>query len=141
VEVALLILDDSVTEPTYATGGSVGFDISTAEAVEIDAGAVATVGTGLVIATPPGWSLLVSLRSSTPSKYGVIQPHGVGIVDQDYCGPQDEIRLQLMNVSGSSAVIPAGSRIAQGIFVRVAQAEWTRYEPAAESRGGFGSTN
>jgi dUTP pyrophosphatase len=142
VEVALLILDDSVTEPTYATDDSVGFDISTAETVEIDAGAVATVRTGLVIATPPGWSLFVSLRSSTPNKYGVIQPHGVGIVDQDYCGPQDEIHLQPMNVSGLSAVIPAGSRIAQGIFVRVTQTEWTRcYEPGAESRGGFGSTD
>lgn len=88
MEVALLILKDSVAEPTYATEGSVGFDIITAESVEIDAGAVATVGTGLVIATPPGWSLLVALRSSTPSRFGVIQPHGVGIVDQDYRGPQ-----------------------------------------------------
>ena len=141
MEVALLRLDDSVAEPTYATDGSVGFDISTAEPVEIDAGAMATVATGLVIATPHGWSLLVSLRSSTPSKYGVIQPHGVGIIDQDYRGPQDEIRLQLMNISSSSVVIPAGSRIAQGIFVRVARAEWTPYEAAADSRGGFGSTN
>jgi dUTP pyrophosphatase len=141
VEVALLILKDSVAEPTYATEGSVGFDIITAESVEIDAGAVATVGTGLVIATPPGWSLLVALRSSTPSRFGVIQPHGVGIVDQDYRGPQDEIRVQLMNVRDSRTMIPAGSRIAQGVFVRVAQAHWTRYEPPAESRGGFGSTN
>jgi dUTP pyrophosphatase len=141
MDVALLIVEDSVAEPTYATTGSVGFDISTAAPLEIDAGAVATVGTGLVIATPPGWSLLVSLRSSTPRRFGVIQPHGVGIIDQDYRGPQDEIRLQLMNVRDSRTTIPAGSRIAQGVFVRVEQAQWTRYEPPAENRGGFGSTN
>ena len=141
MEVPILRLEDSVAEPAYATEGSAGFDISTAAAVEIDAGALATVGTGLVIATPPGWSLLVSLRSSTPSRFGIIQPHGIGIIDQDYRGPRDEIRLQLMNVRDSRITIPAGSRIAQGVFVRVAQAQWTRYEPPAESRGGFGSTN
>jgi dUTP pyrophosphatase len=141
VEVGLHLVEDSVAEPTYATEGSVGFDISTAAEVEIDAGAVATVGTGLVIATPPGWTLLVLLRSSTPSRFGVIQPHGLGIIDHDYCGPEDEIRLQLMNLRGSKTKIPAGSRIAQGLFVRVAQAQWTSYEPRAESRGGFGSTN
>lgn len=141
MDVALLIVEDSVEEPTYATEGSVGFDISTAAAVEIDAGAIAAVGTGLVIATPPGWSLLVSLRSSTPGRFGVIQPHGIGIVDQDYRGSRDQIRLQLMNVRDSTTMIPAGSRIAQGVFVRVEQAHWTRYEPPSQSRGGFGSTN
>jgi len=25
--------------------------------------------------------------------------HGVGVVDSDYCGPQDEIKIQLMNVT------------------------------------------
>jgi dUTP pyrophosphatase len=141
MNVPLLMLDESIAKPTYATRGSVGFDISTVAPVEIDAGAVVAVGTGLVIATPPGWSLLVSLRSSTPTRFGVIQPHGVGIVDPDYRGPEDEIHLQLMNVRTSTTFIPAHTRIAQGIFVRVAQAEWTDHDPAGDSRGGFGSTN
>ncbi|HEY4428992.1 MAG TPA: hypothetical protein VGN08_12375 [Solirubrobacteraceae bacterium] len=140
MEVGLRIVEDSVAKPTYATGGSVGFDIGAAAPVEIEPGEVATVGTGLVIATPPGWALLVVLRSSTPRRFGVIQPHGVGVVDQDYRGSEDEIRLQLMNVRASRITIPADARIAQGIFVRVAQAQWAHYEPGAESRGGFGST-
>jgi dUTP pyrophosphatase len=140
VEVPILRLRDSVREPTYATPGSVGFDLCTTEAVDIDSGAIALVGTGLVLATPPGWALIVCLRSSTPRKFGVMQPHGIGVIDQDYCGHADELRLQLLNFTRETTHIPADSRIAQGLFVRAEQAHWVAHEPLGESRGGFGST-
>ena len=141
MDVPLLRLHDSTPEPAYATPGSVGFDVSTSEAADIEAGAIALVGTGLVIATPPGWCLLVCLRSSTPRKFGVLQPHAVGVIDEDYCGPQDELRLQLLNFTPAAVHIPAGSRIAQGVFVRAERAAWSAHAPAPESRGGFGSTD
>ena len=81
MDVPILRLHDRTPEPTYATAGSVGFDLSTSEPVDIEPGAIALVGTGLVVATPPGWCLLVSLRSSTPRKFGVLQPHAIGIID------------------------------------------------------------
>lgn len=140
VDVPLLRLRDSVRAPTYATPGSVGFDLSTAEAADIAPGAIALVGTGLVFATPPGWCLLVSLRSSTPRKYGVLQPHAIGIVDEDYRGPEDELRLQLLNFTAAPVHIPAASRIAQGVFVRTERATWSAHGPEHASRGGFGST-
>jgi dUTP pyrophosphatase len=140
MQVPLLRLSPATPAPAYATPGSVGFDVSTAEAADIEPGAIALVGTGLVIATPPGWCLLVSLRSSTPRKFGVLQPHAIGVVDQDYCGPEDELRLQLLNFTHAPAHIPAGSRIAQGVFVRTERAAWIEHDPARASRGGFGST-
>ncbi len=140
MDVPLLRLSPSTPTPSYATPGSVGFDIVTAEPVEIEPGAIALVGTGLVIATPPEWCLLVSLRSSTPRKFGVLQPHAIGVIDQDYCGPEDELRLQLLNFTPTPVHIPAGSRIAQGVFVRTARADWTAHDSARASRGGFGST-
>ncbi len=127
--------------PAYATPGSIGFDLRTAEEATIAPGAIALVGTGLVIATPPGWGLLVCLRSSTPQRFGVIQPHGVGMIDQDYRGSDDEIRLQLMNYTAAEITIPAGSRVAQGVFVPVQQATWEDWDPLDTSRGGFGSTS
>jgi len=140
MEVPILRLRESVREPTYATPGSVGFDLSTVEAADIEPGEIALVGTGLVLATPPGWALLVCLRSSTPKRFGVMQPHGIGVIDQDYRGAEDELRLQLLNFTGAAVHIPADSRIAQGVFVRAEQAAWTAHEPDGESRGGFGST-
>jgi len=140
MEVPILRLRESAREPAYATPGSVGFDLWTAEAVDIEPGAIALVGTGLVVATPPGWALLVCLRSSTPQRFGVMQPHGIGVIDQDYRGAEDELRLQLLNFTRAGTHIPAASRIAQGVFVRAEQALWTAHAPAGESRGGFGST-
>jgi dUTP pyrophosphatase len=141
VKVPLLRLRDAAREPTYATPGSVGFDLSTAEPADIAPGAIALVGTGLVVATPPGWCLLVSLRSSTPRKFGVLQPHAVGVIDQDYRGPEDELRLQLLNFTSAPIHIPAASRIAQGVFVRTERAVWSEHEHEHRSRGGFGSTD
>ncbi|HEY7952238.1 MAG TPA: hypothetical protein VID70_04570 [Solirubrobacteraceae bacterium] len=140
MEVPILRLHEYVAEPAYATPGSVGFDLSTAEAADIEPGEIALVGTGLVVATPPGWALLVCLRSSTPKRFGVMQPHGIGVIDQDYCGSEDELRLQLLNFTKDTVHIPAESRIAQGVFVRAEQAVWGAHSPAGESRGGFGST-
>jgi dUTP diphosphatase len=141
MDVPILRLHESVQEPAYATAGSVGFDLSTSEPADIDPGAIALVGTGLVFATPPGWALLVCLRSSTPRKFGVMQPHAVGIIDEDYRGPEDELRLQLLNFTPQSTHIPAGSRIAQGVFVRTERAAWSTHAPGECSRGGFGSTS
>ncbi len=140
MDVPLLRLHDVAREPVYATPGSVGFDVCTAEPARIAPGEIALVGTGLVFATPPEWCLLVCLRSSAPRKFGVLQPHGIGVIDQDYCGPKDELRLQLLNFTHSPVEIPAGSRIAQGVFVRTERARWSAHEPAPASRGGFGST-
>ncbi len=140
MDVPILRLHDSAHQPRYATAGSSGFDLCTAEPAEIAPGEIALVGTGLVLATPPGWCLLVCLRSSTPRKFGVIQPHAVGIIDEDYRGPADELRLQLLNFTQAPTHIPAGSRIAQGVFVRADRAEWSAHDPDEASRGGFGST-
>jgi dUTP pyrophosphatase len=140
MEVPFLRLRDGAHEPTYATPGSVGFDVWTAEAADIEPGSIALVGTGLVVATPPGWALLVCLRSSTPGRFGVMQPHGIGVIDQDYRGAEDELRLQLLNFTRETVHIPSGCRIAQGVFVRAEQAVWSEHAPDGASRGGFGST-
>lgn len=141
MEVPLLRLHQGTPLPSYATPGSVGFDLCTATPVDIAPGTIELVGTGVVVATPPGWCLLVCLRSSTPRKFGVLQPHGIGVIDEDYRGPEDELRLQLLNFTPSPVHIPTGSRIAQGLFVRVERAQWSTYEGQAHSRGGFGSTD
>ncbi len=140
MDVPIHLLHDGAQAPHYATPGSHGFDLCTAEAAEIAPGEIALVGTGLVVATPPGWCLLVCLRSSTPRKFGVLQPHAVGVIDEDYRGPADEVRLQLLNFTASPTTIPAGSRIAQGVFVRAGRAQWSVHDLEDHSRGGFGST-
>ena len=83
---------------------------------------------------------MVYPRSSTPRKKGLLIPHGAGIIDQDYCGENDEVLLQFYNFTKEDVTVEQGERIGQGTFVKIERAEWTDYEPKQDSRGGFGST-
>ncbi len=141
MQVAVHKLRRDVELPQFQTGGSVGFDLATAEDVIIAPDEIAMVPTGLVIETPPGYALIIASRSSTPRKFGLSPPHGIGIVDQDYSGPEDEIRILVRNFTAQSVSIPRGTRIAQGMFVRAEQAEFIDADLSKNNnRGGFGST-
>lgn len=127
--------------PQYETTGSVGFDFRAASEVTIEPGKLGLVPTGVVIETPPGFMLLLASRSSTPKKHGLSTPHGIGVIDQDYSGEDDQIFVQVYNFTDEPVTIAAGTRIAQGVFVKVDTAEWDEVEQMAnDNRGGFGST-
>ncbi len=141
MQVSIHKLRPEVELPQFHTPGSVGFDRAAAEDVIIAPGEIVMIPTGLVIATPPGFALIIASRSSAPRKFGISPPHGIGIVDQDYSGPEDEIRILVRNFTAQSVSIPKGTRIAQGMFVRAEQAEFVEDDLSDNaSRGGFGST-
>ena len=86
-------LNAAVGLPEPATAGAAGFDLAAAVDIEIPAHSIRLVGTGLVIAVPDGHFLGIFARSSTPLKRGLMVANGVGIIDADYCGPADEIKI------------------------------------------------
>ncbi len=134
-------LDPSIGLPAPATGGAAGFDLAASVDMDIPPRQIRLVGTGLVIAVPDGHFLGIFARSSTPLKRGLIVANGVGVVDADYCGPADEIKLQLLNVTDAPVQIKKGDRLAQGIVLPTPHVEWDEVdEMAAPTRGGFGST-
>jgi dUTP pyrophosphatase len=140
VKVRITRLDPSLPLPSRETAGAAGFDLSAAADVTIAPGAVVLIPTGLVVKVPDGCFLGIFARSSTPLKRGLIVANGVGVIDSDYCGPTDEVKIQVLNVTGAPVQVQRGDRIAQGIFLRYAAPEWEEGEPAESSRGGFGST-
>ena len=135
-------LDASVPLPVYQTPGAAGFDLAASADVLIAPGTIALVPTGLVIEVPPGHFLGIFARSSTPLKKGLMVANGVGVIDQDYCGPADEVKIQVLNFTAAPVQVTRGDRIAQGLFMPVVRAEWQ--ESAGDlrdgSRGGFGAT-
>jgi dUTP diphosphatase len=107
----------------------------------VQPGAVALVPTGLVVEVPDGMFLGVFARSSTPLKRGLMVANGVGIVDPDYCGPADEVKIAVLNFTGEPVRLRAGDRIAQGMVLHAPRVAWEEAEELrSESRGGFGST-
>ncbi|HET7618773.1 MAG TPA: dUTP diphosphatase [Vicinamibacterales bacterium] len=135
-------LDPGVPLPRYETHGSAGFDLAARREMSIEPGEVALVPTGLVIEVPAGYFLAVFARSSTPLKRGLMVANGVGVIDQDYCGPEDEVKVEVYNFTARPVHLKAGDRIAQGLFIPVGQAEWQEVDVIREdSRGGFGATD
>ena len=142
MKVKIKRLDKDLPLPRYETDGSVGFDLLCRESVTIAPQTVALIPANVIVETPPGYMLMVTLRSSTPRKLGLLIPHGVGVIDLDYCGEGDEILIQVYNFTDQPVTVEHGDRVAQGIFVRVDTAEWSEVsEMGSETRGGFGSTD
>lgn len=133
-------LDPSIALPSYQTAEAAGFDLAASMDVSIPAGEVRLVPTGLVIQAPHGYFLGIFARSSTPLKRGLMVANGVGVIDPDYAGPEDEIKVQVLNFTREPVVVSRGDRIAQGIFIPTLQVEWDEGETRRVSRGGFGST-
>lgn len=127
--------------PAYTSPGSVGFDLFCREETVIQPGQIALLPTGVAVATPEGYMLLVASRSSTPRRKGLSVPHGIGVIDQDYRGDDDEILCQVYNFTTEPVYVHRGERVAQGIFVRVDRAQWQEVSAMdAPARGGFGSS-
>lgn len=133
-------LREDVALPTYATDGSVAFDLAAAEAMVVPPKGFVFVPTGLVIATPTGYALLIAPRSSLFKKKGLRLGNNLGVVDQDFCGPEDEIKIFLWNPGETEVAIEKNERLAQGFFAKIDKAEWAEGPAETRSRGGWGST-
>jgi dUTP pyrophosphatase len=134
-------IDTELALPKYESNGAVGFDLVTRETTVIEAGKIGLVPGNVIVKVPEGYAQFLIPRYSLPRKKGLICPHSIGVIDQDYHGEKDELMVQVQNITNAPVTVERGERIAQGIFVKVEQAEWIEVEShGAESRGGFGST-
>ena len=139
--VSIARIDNTLDLPKYESAGAVGFDLVTRQTTTIAPGQIGLVPGNVVVKVPKGYALLIVPRSSLPRKKALVCPHSLGVIDQDYCGPDDEIFVQVQNISDEPVTVERGERIAQGLLVQVGIAQWQEVEHHdSESRGGFGST-
>ena len=140
LHVAIKRIDTTLPLPTYATPGSVGFDLVCREDTEIAPRKLGRIPGNVIVQTPPGYMLLLTMRSGAPRRKGLLIPHGVGVIDQDYCGEGDELQVQVYNFRDEAIMVLRGERIAQGIFIPVMRVQWNEINEVGQGRGGFGST-
>jgi dUTP pyrophosphatase len=142
MEVGITRIREDVTLPEYKTEGAACFDIACADETEIGPGETKYLSTGLVVQTPPGHALIMAPRSSI-GKSGIALPNSFGIFDEDYCGPEDELKIIAKNVTDKVVKIEKGQRLVQGYFMKVDHVTWKELkvsEIKQNSRGGIGST-
>ena len=140
VQVKRLPHGEGLDLPAYATTGSAGMDVVSAEDVTLKPGARHAVATGLAMAIPQGFEIQVRPRSGLAFKHGISVPNAPGTIDSDYRG---ELKVLLINHGADDFVIARGDRVAQLVLAPVVQAEWAEVaelDDTERGAGGFGST-
>lgn len=142
MDIKIKRIDKALPLPAYESSGAAGFDLTARITTTILPREIGLVPSNIIVETPENYMLQVASRGSTPRKKGLLMPHGIGIVDSDFRGPDDEIQIQMYNFSDKTVVVERGEKIAQGIFVRIDSANWQETdEMTSKTRGAFGSTD
>ena len=140
VEVKRLPHGEGLPLPAYATEGSAGMDVVSAQDVTIAPGARHPVATGLSVAIPQGYEIQVRPRSGLAFKHGITVPNTPGTIDSDYRG---ELKVLLINHGPEDFAIARGDRVAQLVVAPVTQGIWEEVDEldaTERGAGGFGST-
>lgn len=143
--IELKILDsrigDSIALPHYATDGSAGLDIRACidETLAVAPGETVLVPSGLAIHIgDPGLAAVLLPRSGLGHKHGLVLGNLTGLIDSDY---QGQVFISIWNRGSETYEIQPGERIAQMVFVPVAQVKFDIVEEFGDSNrgdGGFG---
>ena len=72
---------------------------------------LALIRLGVAMELPDGYEAIIAPRSSTPKNFGIIQANSIGVIDNSYCGDDDEWGMFVMALRDT--VIHDGDRIAQ----------------------------
>jgi len=136
-------IDKFLPLPMYKTAGAVAFDLILRESAVIQPGEIKRMPCNVVVDIPEGYMLMLAPRSSMPyKKPGLMQANSIGVIDQDYCGPNDEIKFSAYNTGKDPISLERGETLTQAIFVKIEKAELEEVEEMeSPDRGGFGSTD
>lgn len=157
-------LEEDVKLPTYAHETDAGLDIYAKEEIVIAPGETKIIGTGIKVAIPEGYAILIQPRSGQSVKTKLRIANTPGLIDAGY---RDEIGVIIENIEppfkdieydfdekgeihiksilhGNSYTISKGDRFAQMRLVQVPKANFLQVESVGEigenRGGGFGST-
>jgi dUTP pyrophosphatase len=127
--------------PHYATDGSAGLDMRAAidAPVTVEPGETQLVPTGIAIHIgDPTLAAVLLPRSGLGHKHGLVLGNLTGLIDSDY---QGQVYISCWNRGSAAYEIDPGERIAQMVFVPVAQVRFNvveSFEDSARGEGGFG---
>lgn len=131
---------DKIDKLTYIDGKSDWIDLRAAEDITLKAGEFKLIPLGIAMELPQGFEAHVVPRSSTFKNFGVIQTNSMGVIDETYCGDNDQWFFPALAMRDTT--IHTNDRICQ---FRIME-----HQPAIsfeetdclghEDRGGHGST-
>ena len=139
-EIKVKYFVDGIDELCYVAGKSDWIDLHAAEDVDMKAGEFRLIPLGVAIELPEGYEAHIVPRSSTFKNFGIIQTNHCGIIDESYCGDNDQWFFPAYALRDTK--ISKNDRICQfRIMEHQPAIEFEECEHLGNpSRGGFGST-
>lgn len=131
---------DKIDKLTYIDGKSDWIDLRAAETVKLKKDEFKLIPLGIAMKLPEGYEAHVIPRSSTYKNFGVIQTNHMGLIDESYCGNDDQWYFPAYALRDTTITVND----------RICQFRIMRHQPKIEfnevlelkgmDRGGFGST-
>ena len=115
-------------------------DLRSAETVELKSGEFKLIPLGIAMELPKGYEAHIVPRSSTYKNFGIIQTNHQAVVDESYCGNDDQWYYPAYALRNT--IINVNDRICQFRIIEK-QPEITFVETpflTGKNRGGIGST-
>lgn len=133
-------LTDSIYKLTYIDGKSDWIDLRATETVDMEPMEFKLIPLGIAMQLPAGYEAHVIPRSSTFKNFGIIQANSMGLIDESYCGDNDQWYFPAIALRKTT--IRTNDRICQfRIMKHQPQIEFREVDNLNnESRGGIGST-
>ena len=139
-KIQIKYFSDKIERLRYIDGKSDWIDLRAAEDVTLKAGEYKLIPLGIAMKLPKGYEAHVVPRSSTFKNFGVIQTNHYGVIDESYCGDNDQWFVPVFALRDTQ--IHVNDRICQFCIMEhqpeIVFEETDRLE--GTDRGGFGST-
>jgi dUTP pyrophosphatase len=140
MKVKIKRFDKDIPAPVYKSGGAACVDMYARTDVIIPAGKIGYIPLNVALEIPEGCFSLLASRSGT-HKLGLVMANGIGILDHDYCGDNDEYIYAGLNVTDAEIKIEKGTRVCQLVIMKYERMEFEEVDQLGNAdRSGFGST-
>jgi len=140
MQVKIKRFDKSLPLPAYKTAGAAAFDLCSRVDITVPLHQVTIIPLNIAVEVPKGYHSILMSRSST-QQLGLTPANGIGLIDQDYCGDNDELHFAVINHTDHEIVIEKGTRLAQLLIQKTETIELLEVDHLESSdRGGFGTT-
>jgi dUTP pyrophosphatase len=139
-QIKIKYLSNQIEKLKYIDDKSDWIDLRAAEEIKMKAGEFRLIPLGIAVELPKGYEAHVVPRSSTFKNFGLLQSNSMGIVDESYCGDNDQWFFPALAMRDTE--IHVNDRICQfRIMEHQPQIEFIEVSELKNTdRGGHGST-
>lgn len=140
MEIEVKYFSDQISKLEYIEGKSDWIDLRSAIHITLKKGEFALIPLGIGVRLPKGYEAHIVPRSSTFKKFGILQTNSQGVIDETYCGDDDQWMMPVLAIRDTT--IHINDRICQFRIMEHQPALTFRQVEHLDtvSRGGFGST-